>query len=108
MTREPTCAAAHRALAGGTSVAIPGGVNRSRIAGALCVVVCASFAARAAAQVIEASYFAEPTGASPPTVVSRPQPVSPPRGVDPNTLTSRNPFCSDCGPAPAAGDPSPS
>jgi type II secretory pathway component PulC len=82
-------------------------VNRFRIAGALCVVVCASFAARAAAQVIEGSYFADATASSPPTVVPPLQPVSPPRGVDPNTLTSRNPFCSDCGPPhEGAGDPS--
>jgi general secretion pathway protein C len=82
-------------------------VNQFRIAGALCVVVCASFAARAAAQVIEGSYFADATVSSPPTVAPPPRTVTPPRAVDPDTLTSRNPFCSDCGPPPVAGDPTP-
>jgi general secretion pathway protein C len=91
-------------VAHGTPVEIPVTVHRSWIVGALCVVVCASFAARAAAQVIEASYFAEPTAASPRTTVAPPPAVSP-RGVEAKTLTDRNPFCSDCGPAPSAGDP---
>jgi general secretion pathway protein C len=82
-------------------------VNRSWIAGAVCVVVCASFVARAAAHAIEARYFAEPTPAAPPpTTVAPPRPTSS-SGIPANVLVDRNPFCSDCRAQPGAGDPSP-
>jgi len=81
--------------------------RRSWIASALCVVVCAGFAARAAANVFEAEYLAEPTAVPVPPAA----PVAPPLPVvvDPgkaSALVDRNVFCSDC-PAQGAGDPLP-
>jgi general secretion pathway protein C len=92
----------------GTPIEIPLDVNRSWIAGAVCVVVCASFVARAAAHAIEARYFAEPKpAATPPKTVAPPQATSE-SGISANVLVDRNPFCSDCRAQPGAGDPTPS
>jgi general secretion pathway protein C len=77
----------------------------SRIAGALCVLVCAMLSARAVAHVIEAEYTAEPTAASPLTSVAPPPPAAPPGGPQADVLTDRNVFCSDCQDTERAGDP---
>jgi hypothetical protein len=76
----------------------------SWIAGALCVLVCVSFAARALGHVIEARYLAEPTAAPLPPAVALPPPiVSSSGGGEASVLVERNPFCSDCATGP--GDP---
>lgn len=69
----------------------------SWIAGALCVLVCVSFVARALGHVIEARYLAEPTAAPlPPAVAPQPPVVSSSGGGEASALVDRNPFCSDC------------
>lgn len=83
----------------------------SWIAGALCVLVCVSFAARALGHVIEARYLAEPTahpellskGPLPPAVALPPPIPSSSGGGEASVLVDRNPFCSDCATGP--GDP---
>lgn len=79
--------------------------RRSWIASALCVVVCAGFAARAAANVLDDSE-AVPTAVPPPAApVAPPPPARVDAGMA-DELVDRNAFCSDC-PSEGAGDPSP-
>jgi hypothetical protein len=75
----------------------------SWIAGALCVLVCVSFVARALGHVIEARYLAEPTAAPLPPRSAPPPITSSSGGGEASALVDRNPFCSDCATGP--GDP---
>lgn len=71
------------------------------------ITLCATFAAKAASHVVEASYLGEPAASHErPRVAAAPAP-SPRRSKDGKQLVERNMFCSECTPpAPSATDPS--
>lgn len=76
-------------------------LRRTWVIAAITVVVCAAFAARAAAALVDADYLTPvPRGALPP----RPPPPAPPRlRPKDGPLVDRNPFCSSCAPDAAPG-----
>src|SRR5262245_34434127 len=82
------------------------------VIGALTVMACAVFAAKATANIVEAKFLGDPaetpksnapTAARPDT----PKPAEPKRSKDGTQVASRNMFCSECTPAVVApSDPS--
>ena len=71
------------------------------VLGGLTVIVCAVFAAKATAHIVEAKYLGDPDhGPKVAAVFARPEtPVVAVRSKDGGQLGSRNMFCSDCTPA---------
>ena len=78
--------------------------------GAITVVVCAVFAAKATSHIVEAKYLGDPEHATKITpVVAQNQPqVAAVRTKDGGQLQSRNMFCSDCTPAVSTQSADPS
>src|SRR4051794_5265465 len=80
------------------------------ILGGVVVMICAVFAAKATAHIVEAKYLGDPE--HPPKVsvlAARPEtPVAAVRSKDGPQLASRNMFCSDCTPAVATASADPS
>jgi|SRR5688572_25514064 type II secretion system protein C len=84
-----------------------GVTRRSWIVGAVTVTVCATLAAQAAGNVVEARYLSDATHAPAVTrvaPVAAPAPAPIPTAPATASLVERNMFCSDC---VAAGDPDP-
>jgi len=71
------------------------------VVGAVVVVLCAAFAAKAASHIVEAKYLGDSEHAPAVTVVAaRPEtPVAAVRSKDGTQFATRNMFCSDCTPA---------
>jgi general secretion pathway protein C len=80
------------------------------VLGAITVVACAVFAAKATSHIVEAKYLGDPEHASKITpVVSQTQaPVAAVRSKDGGQFQGRNMFCSDCTPAVATQSADPS
>lgn len=80
------------------------------VLGAVTVVVCAVFAAKATSHIVEAKYLGDPEHAPKITpVVSQTQaPVAAVRSKDGGQFSGRNMFCSDCTPAVSAPSSDPS
>jgi general secretion pathway protein C len=80
------------------------------ILGGVVVMICAVFAAKATAHIVEAKYLGDPDHATKQTVVAAhaEAPVLAVRSKDGGQLVTRNLFCSDCTPtvASASADPS--
>ena len=80
------------------------------VLGAVTVVVCAVFAAKATSHIVEAKYLGDPEHAPKITPVAiQPQtPVAAVRSKDGGQFSGRNMFCSDCTPAVATQSTDPS
>ena len=81
------------------------------VLGALVVMACAVFAAKATGHVIEARFLGDPkTGPKAAAIAPAPTKTGPTRSKDGEQLRSRNMFCSDCTPevpvASTSTDPS--
>lgn len=70
------------------------------VLGALVVMTCAVFAAKATGHVIEAKFLGDPkTGAKAAAIAPTPTVTTPTRSKDGEPMAARNMFCSDCTPA---------
>jgi general secretion pathway protein C len=80
------------------------------VLGAVTVVVCAVFAAKATSHIVEAKYLADPEHAPKitPVVTQAQAPVAAVRSKDGGQFSGRNMFCSDCTPAVATQSADPS
>lgn len=80
------------------------------VLGAVTVVVCAVFAARATSHIVEAKYLADPEHAPKiaPVMAPTQAPVAAVRSKDGGQFQTRNMFCSDCTPAVATQSSDPS
>ena len=80
------------------------------VLGAVTVVVCAVFAAKATSHIIEAKYLADPEHAPKiaPVMAQTQAPVAAVRSKDGGQFQGRNMFCSDCTPAVATQSSDPS
>lgn len=81
------------------------------ILGAVVVMVCSVFAAKATGHILEAQFLGDPAHAPKVVAMARPdvQPTKPKHAKDGNQLQDRNMFCSDCTPPVVAAtnlDPS--
>ena len=82
------------------------------VLGAVVVMVCAVFAAKATGHILEAKFLADPAHGPKIVAVAKadPSPSKPHRDKDGTQLEGRNMFCSDCTPAvataPVSSDPS--
>jgi general secretion pathway protein C len=80
------------------------------VLGAVTVVVCAVFAAKATSHIVEAKYLADPEHAPKitPVVAQAQAPVAAVRSKDGGQFSGRNMFCSDCTPAVSTPSSDPS
>jgi general secretion pathway protein C len=80
------------------------------VLGAVTVVVCAVFAAKATSHIVEAKYLADPEHAPKitPVVAQAQAPVAAVRSKDGGQFSGRNMFCSDCTPAVSTQSSDPS
>ena len=80
------------------------------VLGAVTVVVCAVFAAKATSHIVEAKYLADPEHAPKitPVVTQNQAPVAAVRSKDGGQFQGRNMFCSDCTPAVSTPSADPS
>ncbi|MBC7978703.1 MAG: hypothetical protein H7138_27270, partial [Myxococcales bacterium] len=78
--------------------------------GGVVVMICAVFAAKATAHIVEAKYLGDPDhGPKITVVVARPEaPVAMARTKDGGQLATRNMFCAECTPAVAVASADPS
>ena len=83
---------------------VVGLLRRTWFVGLATVVVCAGFAARAVASLVEARYLSPAGHGTPPSARALDKPVHPPR-PDGATLVERDMFCSTCTPTDGPGSP---